>query len=53
MHKCKICGYVYRKQSGDVENGVNPDTKFEDLPARWVCPICGADKSHFIGQSLS
>ncbi|MFO7596109.1 MAG: rubredoxin [Desulfocurvibacter africanus] len=44
---CNICGYVYDPADGDPENGVNPGTKFEDVPEDWVCPVCGAPKSEF------
>jgi flavin reductase (DIM6/NTAB) family NADH-FMN oxidoreductase RutF/rubredoxin len=44
---CKICGYVYDPQKGDLENGIQPGTKFEDLPNDWVCPVCGARKEDF------
>lgn len=42
MYKCNICGYVY---DSDVE-----ETKFEDLPDDWVCPICGATKDVFVEE---
>ncbi|MBW2171436.1 MAG: rubredoxin [Deltaproteobacteria bacterium] len=29
------------------ENGVDPGTKFEDLPDDWTCPICDATKDQF------
>lgn len=44
---CSICGYVYDPENGDPDNGVNPGTKFEDIPDDWNCPVCGADKSDF------
>lgn len=44
---CTICGWIYDPDLGDPENGVDPGTKFEDLPEDWVCPICGAPKSDF------
>jgi rubredoxin len=44
---CQICGYVYDPAKGDPDGGVAPGTKFEDIPADWVCPICGASKSDF------
>ncbi len=44
---CSICGYVYDPAVGDPENGVAPDTPFENLPDSWVCPVCGAAKSEF------
>ena len=44
---CDLCGYVYDPEAGDPDSGVNPGTAFEDLPADWVCPLCGAGKSDF------
>jgi rubredoxin len=44
---CQVCGYVYDPALGDPDNGVNPDTPFDNLPAEWVCPVCGADKDSF------
>ena len=44
---CQVCGYVYDPAIGDPDNGVNPDTAFENLPDEWVCPVCGADKDSF------
>jgi len=44
---CNLCGYVYDPAKGDPDNGINPGTKFEDLPKEWVCPICGASIEQF------
>lgn len=44
---CKVCGYVYDPIKGDLDNGIKPGTKFEDLPDDWVCPVCGAGKEEF------
>ncbi len=44
---CSICGYVYDEEAGDPENGIEPGTKWEDLPDDWVCPLCGAGKDMF------
>jgi len=44
---CTVCGYVYDPALGDPDNGVEPQTAFEDLPDDWVCPQCGADKDQF------
>ena len=41
------CAYVYDPEEGDVEHGVNPGTAWEDVPADWVCPKCGAEKEFF------
>jgi rubredoxin len=44
---CTVCGYVYDPEQGDPDNGIDPGTKFDDLPDDWVCPICGASKNEF------
>jgi len=44
---CSICGYEYDPEKGDPDNGIEPGTKFEDLPDDWVCPICGVGKDMF------
>jgi rubredoxin len=44
---CTICGYVYDPEQGDPDNGVEPGTKWEDVPDDWECPVCGASKDDF------
>ena len=44
---CTVCGYVYNPEQGDPDNGIEPGTKFEDLPDDWECPVCGASKDDF------
>lgn len=44
---CDLCGYVYEAEAGDPEHGVAPGTDFGNLPADWVCPLCGAGKESF------
>jgi rubredoxin len=44
---CSICGYVYDEAVGAPDKGIPAGTKFEDLPADFDCPMCGADKSVF------
>jgi len=46
-YTCSVCGYTYDPEKGDPESGIKPGTKFEDLPADWTCPVCGADKAKF------
>ena len=45
--ECTVCGYVYDPVKGDPDSGVAPGTKFEDIPADWVCPECGVTKENF------
>ena len=47
MYTCDVCGYVYDPAKGDSAAGVKPGTAFADLPADWVCPLCGAAKDSF------
>ena len=44
---CTVCGYIYDPSVGDPSNGVPAGTPFENLPADWVCPVCGAPKEDF------
>ena len=44
---CDLCGYIYDEAAGVPDDGIEPGTKWEDVPEDWVCPLCGADKSHF------
>ena len=44
---CSICGNVYDEAAGMPQKGIAPGTKWEDLPADWVCPVCGVGKDMF------
>jgi rubredoxin len=46
-YKCLVCGYIYDPAVGDPDNGAPAGTKFENLPAGWVCPECGVGKEEF------
>ncbi|HPW00112.1 MAG TPA: rubredoxin, partial [Oscillospiraceae bacterium] len=50
---CTVCGFVYDEAKGIPEAGIAPGTKWEDLPADWVCPICGAAKAEFKEQAAA
>lgn len=39
-YKCKVCSYIY-------DPAENEGKSFEDLPADWTCPQCGAAKTEF------
>ena len=47
---CDLCGYVYDPAEGDPDNGVAPGTAWEQVPADWVCPLCGVGKDQFSKQ---
>lgn len=44
---CEVCGYVYDPAEGDPDNGVAAGTAFDQLPADWACPMCGAPIEDF------
>ena len=35
---CIICGWTYDEKEGDPDNGIDPGTRFEDLPDDFVSP---------------
>ena len=45
--ECSVCGYIYDPEIGDPDSGIDPGTSFENLPADWICPDCGATKEEF------
>lgn len=46
-YKCAKCGYVYDPEKGDSRHGIEPGTKFEELPEDWRCPRCKQPKEKF------
>ena len=52
QYVCSICGYIYDERKGDSEAGIEPGTKWEDLPEDWVCPLCVASKDDFVSNKL-
>lgn len=46
-YTCVVCDYEYDPAVGDPDNGVAAGTAFEDIPADWTCPVCGAGKDQF------
>lgn len=46
-YRCMVCSHVYDPAEGDPASGIAPGTAFEDLPADWCCPDCGASKADF------
>ena len=44
---CQVCGHVYDEAQGDPEHGIEPGTRWEDVPESWSCPDCGVTKADF------
>ena len=38
--KCDLCSHIYDE--------AKESTKWNDLPADWVCPICGSPRDSFV-----
>lgn len=45
---CTICGFVYDEATG--HDGIPAGTKWEDVPADFVCPLCSVGKDMFEKQ---
>jgi rubredoxin len=46
-YMCLICGLIYEEEKGSPEHGIDPGTRWEDVPMNWTCPECGARKDEF------
>ena len=44
---CDVCGWEYDEEQGAPDYDIAPDTKFEDLPDDFECPLCGVGKENF------
>ncbi|MDP3395712.1 MAG: rubredoxin [Methanoregula sp.] len=49
-YKCKLCGYIYSPLRGEPHNGIPTGTSFDDLPEKYVCPVCGYQGKGRIGK---
>lgn len=44
---CDLCGWEYDEEQGYPEGGIEPGTKWEDVPEDFECPLCMAGKDQF------
>lgn len=44
---CDVCGWEYDEEQGAPDLGIEPGTKFEDLPDDFECPLCSVGKDSF------
>ena len=51
--QCVVCGFVYDEAAGLPEEGIEPGTPWEDIPADWVCPDCGVGKIDFDYEEIA
>jgi rubredoxin len=45
--QCALCGFIYDEAEGLPSEGIAPGTRWEDVPADWVCPECSVGKADF------
>lgn len=45
--ECIVCGLIYDEKEGWPDDGIEPGTKWEDVPEDWLCPDCGVGKEDF------
>ncbi|MEO1590962.1 MAG: rubredoxin [Cyanobacteria bacterium J06632_22] len=46
-YECRACGYTYEPVKGDNQGKIPAGVAFEELEAKWRCPVCGARKQQF------
>jgi len=44
---CVVCGWIYDEAQGWPDDGIEPGTRWEDIPETWTCPDCGVTKADF------
>lgn len=44
---CIVCGWIYDEAKGWPDDGIAPETKWEDIPDDWMCPECQVGKADF------
>lgn len=47
VYRCRTCGETYDEALGCPEFDIPPGTRFEDLPADFICPACGTSLADF------
>ena len=48
VYQCRSCLTVYDEKTGDPENGIDPGTSFQELPAGYSCSVCDSPKESFV-----
>ena len=49
-YACSLCGWTYDEAAGLPDEGIHPGTPWEEVPADFVCPLCGVGKDQFSEQ---
>ena len=46
-YECIVCGLIYDEALGWPEDGIEPGTRWDDVPDDWLFPECGVGKEDF------
>lgn len=44
--ECIVCGLIYDEEQGWPDDGIEPGTRWEDVPSDWLCPGKANQKEH-------
>jgi len=47
VYVCNVCGWEFDEGKGLLIEDINPNTKWEDIPDTFHCPLCHAQKTLF------
>ena len=47
VYVCDVCGWMYDEEAGCPEMDITPETRFEELPDEFLCPLCHVGKDMF------
>ena len=50
---CNVCGYIYNESTGHPQDGILPNTFWNQVPSNWLCPVCKATKQDFSLQKTN
>ncbi len=45
--ECTVCHYIYDPANGDPDQGIAPNTPWEDVSEDYLCPLCSLGKDVF------
>ncbi len=45
--QCRTCGYLSDETAGEPAEGLPAGTRWSEVPADWLCPLCGTAKADF------
>lgn len=44
---CDVCSWEYDEELGYQEEGIAPNTPWDNVPDDFICPLCGVGKDSF------